>query len=151
MAAYPNYFVGLGKSGDYWRLRLLEQGWQITEMDRVLKDIPETLDAKLLPYRVNELQRAIYGASLPGINWAEVVEKKLIVLLDFRDFKGSDAAARKRQAITWAFQNILDFLEYRGLALSLSALLLMNSTILRPTRPQVRPCLPMNYNASSMC
>ena len=54
---------------------------------------------KLSPFVLDPVLRAIYGASEPSITPADVVSKRLCVLLDFRDVPKS----QRSLAIVWAF------------------------------------------------
>jgi hypothetical protein len=56
--------------------------------------------------------KALFGASRPGINWQEVIDKKQIVLLDFRDVRRNPELYRLLMTAT--FRYLMDFLQYRG-------------------------------------
>jgi hypothetical protein len=55
--------------------------------------------------------RAMFGATTGGINWAEVFEKKLAVLLDFRDIPNKEL---KRFCLLWVYHSLLTYLKHRG-------------------------------------
>jgi len=55
--------------------------------------------------------RAMFGVSKPGIDWAEVVRGRKVVLLDFR---GEQDPSRRRFKMLWALQTLFDFIKRRG-------------------------------------
>jgi hypothetical protein len=57
--------------------------------------------------------QAMFGASTPGIDWAQVVTNRSAVLLDFRHELTQE---RKRFKLLWVFLSLLTFFKYRGIA-----------------------------------
>lgn len=55
--------------------------------------------------------RAMFGASTPGIDWQQVIDKRQTVLLDFRH---EYTLAHRRFKLVWVFTNLLTFLISRG-------------------------------------
>lgn len=90
-------------------VELVQRGWQVTELDRLTHNIPPTLRVKLIPFVHSQTQRAIYGASTPGIDWQKVIDNKEIVLLDYRRLE------KPQFAIIWALSYFLAFIRHRGL------------------------------------
>lgn len=62
-------------------------------------------------FRLDPVQRAIYGAKTPGIDWDEVVAKRQLVLFDLRHVE-SDRA--KSFAMFWCFRYLREYLVQRG-------------------------------------
>jgi hypothetical protein len=89
-------------------VELIQRGWQLTELDRLTVKIPPTLKVKLNPLIHSETQRAIYGAAEPGIDWQEVIDKKQIVLIDYRQMR------KPQFALVWILDYLLSFIEARG-------------------------------------
>jgi hypothetical protein len=89
-------------------VELIQRGWQLTELDRLTTKIPPTLKVKLIPLIHSPTQRAIYGAAKPGIDWQEVIDKKQIVLIDYRQMR------KPQFALVWILDYLLSFLEARG-------------------------------------
>lgn len=69
---------------------------------------------KIIPFRLDQSNRAMFGATLPGIDWQDVVDRKLAVLLDFRG-EHSDHE-RIRFKTLWSFTSLVTFLKSRGMA-----------------------------------
>lgn len=55
--------------------------------------------------------KAMFGANTPGISWSEVVKKRQIVLLDFRDVRRVELS---RFLMFWTFKYLIEFIERRG-------------------------------------
>ncbi len=55
--------------------------------------------------------KAMYGAPTPGIDWQQVVDEGLIVLLDFRNQRSLD---QLKFAMLWAYSYLLEFVKQRG-------------------------------------
>jgi hypothetical protein len=71
----------------------------------------EPLANKLSLFRFDPLMRATFGASGGGIDWAEVAQKRLAVLVDFR---GEYDLARLQFKLLWVFYSLLDYIKRRG-------------------------------------
>ena len=56
--------------------------------------------------------RAMFGAGEPGIDWQEVVDRRLAVLLDFRHERGEEL---RRFKLLWVFSELVRFIESRPL------------------------------------
>lgn len=69
---------------------------------------------KIIPFRLDQSNRAMFGATLPGIDWQDVLDRKLAVLLDFRG-EHSDHD-RIRFKTLWSFTSLVTFLKSRGMA-----------------------------------
>jgi hypothetical protein len=54
---------------------------------------------------------ATFGASSPGIDWQDVLDKRLTVLLDFRHVQQLE---HRRFALLWCFTSLLEFVKRRG-------------------------------------
>jgi hypothetical protein len=102
------------------RLRLVEPDYpeavarlralgQLTTRDRDMQT--SSLQAKLSHFELDGNYRAMFGATTGGINWAEVFEKKLAVLLDFRDIQDREL---KRFCLLWAYHSFMTYLKHRG-------------------------------------
>jgi hypothetical protein len=90
--------------------RLLERGWQVTEMRSVLKSVADALSIKLQPFEMDENMKAIYGGTA-GIDWERFEEEKQIILFDFRDVHDDEM---RRFSFTWVFRLFIEFIKYRG-------------------------------------
>ncbi len=55
--------------------------------------------------------KAMFGASIPGIDWNRVVHERSAVLLDFRHEQDIE---RRRFKMVWAFNYFLTFIKHRG-------------------------------------
>src|SRR6266508_5207741 len=71
---------------------LVKRGWQISEVTRLATKIPDSLQVELNRFTHSPIQRAIYAAEKPGIDWQEVIDKQLIVLIDYRHVENSQFA-----------------------------------------------------------
>jgi hypothetical protein len=102
------------------RLRLIEPDYpeavarlralgQLTARDRDMQT--SSLQAKLSHFELDGNYRAMFGATTGGINWAEVFEKKLAVLLDFRDIPNKEL---KRFCLLWVYHSFMTYLKHRG-------------------------------------
>ncbi len=89
-------------------VELVNRGWQLSELDKLTKKIPASLRVKMIPFMYSDTQRAIYCASLPGIDWSEVIAKQQIVLLDYRGVENPQFA------LSWALDYFLNFIKHRG-------------------------------------
>jgi len=66
---------------------------------------------KVAMYRLDPILRAQYGADRPGIDWREVVEKRLCVLFDYRTIESHE---QKRFGVLWVFQQVMELIRLRG-------------------------------------
>jgi hypothetical protein len=89
-------------------IELVQRGWQITELPRLADKIAPTLRVQLFPFLENRTNRAIYAADKPGIDWHEVIAKRQIVLLDYRQME------RPQFALAWVLDMFLKFMQHRG-------------------------------------
>lgn len=71
----------------------------------------EVLRNKLSLFRFNQTLRAMYGAITPGIDWQEVIDKRLAMLIDYRDVRGAEA---KQFGLLWVYGSLLQFIKDRG-------------------------------------
>ena len=71
--------------------------------------------AKVELFGLDPRARAMFGASVPGIDWAEVIARRQAVLLDFRHEHGLE---RRRFKMMWAFSYLFEFIKHRGRARS---------------------------------
>lgn len=72
----------------------------------------DSLLNQLSIFSYDPIARAIFGASVPGIDWREVVEKKLLVLLDFREIRDEEL---RRFLMLHVFRSLIHYMEFRGL------------------------------------
>jgi hypothetical protein len=135
-AAHPGGIVlralGLGIS-QLWDLLRNPTAWE-AQLERVEREHPETVEAiddlrmlatmiprdrfsqlmslrnKLRPLRLNPTYKAIFGGTTPGIDWQEVVDKKLAVLIDFRGVQDE----MKRFCLLWVYNSFLTYIKHRG-------------------------------------
>lgn len=66
---------------------------------------------KIAMFSFDPTMKAIVGASSPGVKWNEVVERRKIVLLDFRHIKDR---LRRQFFMEWALHYFLEFILHRG-------------------------------------
>lgn len=66
---------------------------------------------KLTMFTLDPVMRAMFGSSSRGINWQEVVEQRLVVLLDFRH---ENDIQRMRFKLFWIFSDLVEFIRRRG-------------------------------------
>lgn len=66
---------------------------------------------KVAPFSLDPTMRAMFGASQPGLDWAQVVADGETVLLDFRHELDNE---RRRLKMLWAFQSFVRFIKRRG-------------------------------------
>lgn len=98
--------------------KLVERGWQITEAptflaDKKIVNRPEIFKEKIKPFFDEPILKLMVGAEKPGIDWQEVLDKKQIVLLDFRDtFLFREEVTRF--LMRWVFEYLVSFAEFRG-------------------------------------
>jgi hypothetical protein len=62
-------------------------------------------------FQLDPVARAQYGAAQPGIDWQEVVDQRQCVLIDCRHLLDHE---RKRFAILWVYQGLLEWIKRRG-------------------------------------
>src|ERR671914_516346 len=79
------------------------------EADRARLNTP-FLD-KIFAFSLDPTFQAMFGATLPGINWDEVVRKKQTVLLDFRREQDEEM---RRFKMLWAFDYLYSWIKTRG-------------------------------------
>src|SRR4051794_37019325 len=70
-----------------------------------------SLQAKLSHFELDDNYRAMFGATSGGINWKEVFDRKLAVLLDFRHLR---TGFMKRFCLQWAYQSFMAYMRWRG-------------------------------------
>src|SRR5918999_3172895 len=66
---------------------------------------------KIFTFPLDPSLRAMFGASKPGINWDDVVQKKQTVLLDFRREQDEEM---RRFKMLWAFSYLYEWIKTRG-------------------------------------
>ena len=66
---------------------------------------------KIAVFTLDPTMMAMFGASEPGIDWAQVVARGETVLLDFRHELDSE---RRRLKMLWLFHSLLAFVKRRG-------------------------------------
>jgi len=66
---------------------------------------------KVDPFELDPTMRAMFGMQIPGIDWKEVLDKRLIVLLDFRHVGDLE---RRQFLMMWAYQYLMSFIRHRG-------------------------------------
>jgi len=66
---------------------------------------------KIALFDLDPSMRAMFGASNNGVNWNQVVNNRMTVLLDFRHEHDIE---RRRFKMVWAFNYFLDFIKHRG-------------------------------------
>lgn len=66
---------------------------------------------KIAQFSLDPAMRAMFGAPEAGIDWQEVEEKRLTVLLDFRHEYDLE---RRRFKMYWAFSHFLEYVKHRG-------------------------------------
>ena len=96
---------GLRMAAEFFVREYLE--WQPQERERA----KSALETKLDMFTLDETMLATFGASQPGINWREVVDRRQTVLLDFRHEHNSE---HRRFKMLWAFLYFLQFIKHRG-------------------------------------
>lgn len=89
-----NYLRELGEAKDNIRTRRTESFFN-----------------KIALFSLDPSMKAMFGASRPGINWDEVINKRQTVLFDFRHELDLE---RRRFKMVWAFNYFLDFIKQRG-------------------------------------
>ncbi len=71
----------------------------------------ESFLTKTAIFRLDPSMRAMFGADRPGIDWSEVMDRSLAVLIDFR---GEHDIERMRFKLLWSFGYLMDFIKHRG-------------------------------------
>jgi hypothetical protein len=66
---------------------------------------------KIFTFPLDPSLQAMFGASKPGINWNDVVQKKQTVLLDFRREQDEEM---RRFKMLWAFSYLYEWIKTRG-------------------------------------
>lgn len=66
---------------------------------------------KLIMFKLDPVMRATFGASSRGINWEEVVQRRLAVLIDFRN---ENDAQRMKFKLFWIFSDLIEYIRRRG-------------------------------------
>lgn len=67
--------------------------------------------SKITLFRLDPTMRAMFGAAQAGIDWAQVVEERKMVLLDFRH---EHDVERRRFKMLWAYMSFMEFVKHRG-------------------------------------
>lgn len=60
---------------------------------------------------IDPVMRAMFGAERSGIEWGNVIQKRQIVLLDFRHVHDLE---RRRFLMLWVYMSLLEFIKHRG-------------------------------------
>jgi hypothetical protein len=135
-AAHPGGIVlcalGLGishlwdllRNPDAWKaqLELLERGYPETAeaiddlrmlaamsaRDRLSQLM--SLRNKLRPLRLDPHFKAVFGGTIPSINWGDVVRNKQAVLIDLRGMTDE----MKKFSLLWVYNSFLTYIKYRG-------------------------------------
>lgn len=101
-------------------IELVKKGLQLDSALAVLEGNPSIDKASAEAFRVrvksllrNPIQKDIYTASKPGVEWDEVFSEKRIVLLDFGGLT-HESLTIKRFAIIWVLWDLLNFIDRRG-------------------------------------
>lgn len=66
---------------------------------------------KVAPFTLDPRLRAVFGAGMAGIDWSDVVDRGLLVALDFRHELD---LASLRFKLLWVFRSLTDFIKRRG-------------------------------------
>jgi hypothetical protein len=66
---------------------------------------------KIFTFPLDPTLRAMFGASKPGINWNDAVQKKQTILLDFRREQDEEM---RRFKMLWAFSYLYEWIKTRG-------------------------------------
>ena len=66
---------------------------------------------KVDQFELDPILRAMFGPNQPGIDWQEVVQKRQVVLLDFRHVHDLE---RRQFLMMWAYQYFMSFIKKRG-------------------------------------
>jgi HEPN domain-containing protein len=66
---------------------------------------------KINQFELDPVMRAMFGPSQPGIDWAEVVARREVVLLDFQHVLDPE---RRQFLMMWAYQYFMNFVKKRG-------------------------------------
>lgn len=66
---------------------------------------------KIDQFELDKTMRAMFGPNQAGIDWPQVVDSRLAVLLDFRHVHDSE---RRQFLMMWAYQYFLSFAKFRG-------------------------------------
>jgi len=81
----------------------------LSERDRDMQT--SSLRAKLSYFELDGNYRAMFGAITGGINWKEVLDQKLAVLLDFGDIANKEL---KRFCLLLVYHSFMTYLKHRG-------------------------------------
>ena len=65
---------------------------------------------KIAIFSLDPSMKAMFGSSLPGINWQDAITKGQTILFDFRHEHDIE---RRRFKMVWAFNYFLDFIKHR--------------------------------------
>lgn len=82
-----------------------------TMSDRERESLLSSLEVKLMPLILDDRQRALFGARLPGVDWEDVIEHRRAVLLDFRR---EHNAQLRRFKMLWTLSYFMAFVKDRG-------------------------------------
>ena len=88
------FFRGMGQADERLRIRRTE-----------------TFFTKIAYFALDPIQKAMFGAATPGINWQQVMDQRMMVLLDFRHEHSLEG---RRFKMVWALKLLLDFIRRRG-------------------------------------
>lgn len=73
----------------------------------------EAFLTKILAFSADPSMAAMFGAATAGIDWTQVVNKRRVVLLDFRSEWSFEL---RRFKMLWCLTHLLTFLKHRGIA-----------------------------------
>lgn len=96
------------KSGYTSGVALAQRNWQISEIEKLQTKLEPAYEARLLPFLLDDTQKAIFCADKPAIDWREVVEKKQLVLVNYQFVEEPEFI------LTWILSYFLAFLQQRG-------------------------------------
>jgi len=66
---------------------------------------------KIAMFNLDDTMQGMFGVKTPGINWNQVVNQHLAVLLDFTNVRDIE---RRRFMMVWTFFYFLNFIKHRG-------------------------------------
>lgn len=70
-----------------------------------------SLRSKIADFTLSPINRAMFGASQWGIDWDEVINKRLCVLIDL---SGSETEYMKKVKMMWVFYSLLTYITKKG-------------------------------------
>ena len=118
--------ANLLRSPDAWmrraKRRLDEYGDELAPAVAFLAEYKELTDGaqhrlrasfmnKIDQFELDPTLRAMFGPNRPGIDWQEVVQKRQVILLDFRRVHDLE---RRQFLMMWVYQYFMSFIKERG-------------------------------------